>query len=305
MSGRLSEIKKLFDGIIDIFEEEINGLHEEIDYLKNQISEMKVLLSERNVVVKDEVSEEKTEANGEIVEEEKLIDENPCQLENEEENQEENQEFVDDIFNSTNNGTSEEDAPAVDSKDDDSVGEVAHAGQKIDFVYEPDVFDEENSDEDENVTTKSNEPQMSAEEELEPWQKQVKSPSGDIIFEVLDNNDDFEPEPVERESLLGDLFSTPDSIAGRFGGEEFLWMTDNPGAPVDDVNDAFSLNDRYLLIRSLFDGNEEQFLLTLERINSCSTFNQALADCRLAFPEWNESSDEVYRFYMAVRRKFI
>ena len=39
-------------------------------------------------------------------------------------------------------------------------------------------------------------------------------------------------------------------------------------------------------------------------INEMENFKQVVAYIRHRFPQWDEQSDEVYRFYMAVRRKF-
>lgn len=81
------------------------------------------------------------------------------------------------------------------------------------------------------------------------------------------------------------------------------WMDDMPGPTVQNIEDAILLNDRLFFINQLFDGDEDQFSLTLERINETSSFKEVLNYLRSAFPEWDENSDPVYRFYMIVRRK--
>lgn len=121
----------------------------------------------------------------------------------------------------------------------------------------------------------------------------------DVLFEVVEDEGDD-----ERPSLLGELFSAPDSIAKKAQEKGLLWMTDIPGEKVDDITDAISLNDKLFFIRELFGGDDEQFSLTIDRLNEAKSFNQALSECRSAFTEWDETSDAVYRFYMAVRRKF-
>lgn len=94
---------------------------------------------------------------------------------------------------------------------------------------------------------------------------------------------------------------------GFYGGGHAAaqaWRTDIPGARVEDVREAFSLNDTAYFVRELFGSDREQFDLTVERINDTLSFEDVVSDMRAAFPEWDESSDEVYRFYMAVRRKY-
>ncbi len=84
---------------------------------------------------------------------------------------------------------------------------------------------------------------------------------------------------------------------------ECQWMTDFPGERVEDVRDAVSFSDRIYFIRELFMEDEEQYEFTLDRINETRSFAEVVSEMRAAF-EWDENSDEVYRFYMAVRRRF-
>lgn len=105
-------------------------------------------------------------------------------------------------------------------------------------------------------------------------------------------------------SVLGEMFVIPESIGDKVR-DRFAWMNDFPGERVDDVNMAVSLNDRLMFIRELFDGDDEQYESVMDRINETSSFEDVLMDIRSAFTEWDEDSDAVYRFYMAVRRKFV
>ena len=88
------------------------------------------------------------------------------------------------------------------------------------------------------------------------------------------------------------------------------WEVDYPAEYVDDVYKGISFNDRYEFIKELFNVNgsldeaEVAFKETLDTINNLEHFKQVVAYVRERFPQWDEQSDEVYRFYMAVRRKF-
>ncbi len=84
---------------------------------------------------------------------------------------------------------------------------------------------------------------------------------------------------------------------------DFAWMFDIPGERVEDVRDAILFNDRINFIRELFMEDEEQYEFTMDRINETPSFVEVVSEMRAAF-EWDENSDEVYRFYMAVRRRF-
>jgi hypothetical protein len=88
------------------------------------------------------------------------------------------------------------------------------------------------------------------------------------------------------------------------------WEVDYPAEYVDDVYKGISFNDRYEFVKELFNVTgdlseaETLFKETLDLINEIDTFRKVVAYMREKFPQWDEQSDEVYRFYMAVRRKF-
>ena len=88
------------------------------------------------------------------------------------------------------------------------------------------------------------------------------------------------------------------------------WEVDYPASYVDDVYKGISFNDRSEFIKELFnvsgslDEAELLFKETLDMINEMDNFKKVVAYIRERFPQWDEQSDEVYRFYMAVRRKF-
>lgn len=88
------------------------------------------------------------------------------------------------------------------------------------------------------------------------------------------------------------------------------WEVDYPAAYIDDIYKGISFNDRYEFVKELFNvtGNlseaEIVFKETLDDINCMDNFKEVVAYIRHRFPQWDELSDEVYRFYMIVRRKF-
>ncbi len=105
---------------------------------------------------------------------------------------------------------------------------------------------------------------------------------------------------VERVKMVNDM-AKPDW---------YDWEVDYPAAYVEDVYAAISFNDRYEFVKELFnvsgslDEAEMLFKETLDMINELDNFKNVVTYIRERFPQWDEQSDEVYRFYMAVRRKF-
>ena len=84
---------------------------------------------------------------------------------------------------------------------------------------------------------------------------------------------------------------------------DYAWRRDMPGTPVRDIRSAISLNDRVIFINLLFKEDAQAFVDTLSKINAMETLDQAVGFVCASFPEWDLSSELVYRFMMAVRRK--
>ena len=84
---------------------------------------------------------------------------------------------------------------------------------------------------------------------------------------------------------------------------DYAWRRDMPGTPVRDIRSAISLNDRVIFINLLFKEDAQAFVDTLSKINVMETLDQAVGFVCASFPEWDLSSELVYRFMMAVRRK--
>lgn len=81
------------------------------------------------------------------------------------------------------------------------------------------------------------------------------------------------------------------------------WRTDMPGTPVKDVRSAISLNDRIIFINNLFDEDPMTFQNVITQINTMTSLDQVEEYLRNGFPSWDFSSELVYRFMMAVRRR--
>lgn len=90
---------------------------------------------------------------------------------------------------------------------------------------------------------------------------------------------------------------------GDAASEKPRWRIDRPGSPVRNIISAISLNDRVLFIKALFGEDPLVFQESISALNSMSTMEEAEAYISDRFPDWKMSSDVVYRFMMAVRRK--
>ncbi len=137
-------------------------------------------------------------------------------------------------------------------------------------------------------------------EPLPEPQKQVEITLDDEPFFIVKET----KSTIKEKAVLGDLFESGKSIFSEYNEKKDPdWMTDIPGPAVDIIEKAMPLNDRFLFIRELFSDDEEQFDLTMERVNEYNSLNEIVNYLRAAFPHWDEKSEMVYRFYMIIRRK--
>lgn len=111
-------------------------------------------------------------------------------------------------------------------------------------------------------------------------------------------------EEEEEEEVMDFFYDDRASILDPESGSGIRWMDDVPGPKVKDLSEAINLNDKLFFIRELFNGDSEQYRLSIQRLNDMTSLSEALEYTRVAFPDWNEESDEIYRFYMILRRKF-
>lgn len=119
-----------------------------------------------------------------------------------------------------------------------------------------------------------------------------------------------EPEKVRKPEIIPEeeeefelFYDQGESILDITRGKGPAWLIDIPGPRLADVSDGITLNDKILFINDLFNGDDQQYRLSIQRINEMSSLDEVLDYTRNAFPDWDEDSQATYRFYMNVRRK--
>ena len=118
--------------------------------------------------------------------------------------------------------------------------------------------------------------------------------------EEIENIDGDEMFVLEEDNGESNLFIP---VIDRRSIMSQAWMMDLPGTPRSIIIFGISLNDKLCFIKELFNDDTEQYNLSIDKINSMESMDEVLEYTRTAFPDWDESSSVVYRFYMIVRRK--
>ncbi len=112
-----------------------------------------------------------------------------------------------------------------------------------------------------------------------------------------------EPAPVPSFDLTSDFDTAPLAKRKEVDIHSYQWSIDIPGSQVRNIISGISLNDRILLINTLFGGDPLAFQRTIEAFNSMESLSQVVSCILANFPDWDLGSDVVYRLMMAVRRK--
>jgi len=117
------------------------------------------------------------------------------------------------------------------------------------------------------------------------------------------------PQPEKPQRITFDLFSdgTGNILADRFReGQEKRISDKFQENKIVDLRTTIGINDKFLFINELFEGNMRIYDEVLQKLNSAVTMAQAellMLDLKIAY-NWDSESPTVKKFVELVRRKF-
>lgn len=183
--------------------------------------------------------------------------------------------------------------------------------------------------------TESKQPEYEPEQQATAEEKQPTSNAGaqtannsaDSIPEEKSTKEEPEEEPhtpvqeadiqTEKTRNVSDKQESPEIVADRFQNTK-TFMHDNlvkkqaksdvsskmQSKPIHDLNKAIGVNDKFLFVRELFEGNRDRYHEALQIINEIPTYEEAETYISESF-DWNWEKPEVKKFMDLVKRKFI
>ena len=173
-------------------------------------------------------------------------------------------------------------------------------------VEEPEDLPEYEAEEEVEDDSEDYEPESEPEPEPEPESEPEPEPESEPEVDEEDEDDDDLPgvfdQPLPVYAAAQASPKVKPSVA-EVMADAHPWRTDMPGTPVKDVRSAISLNDRIIFINYLFDEDPMAFQNVITQINIMTSLDQVEEYLRNGFPSWDFSSELVYRFMMAVRRR--
>jgi hypothetical protein len=202
-------------------------------------------------------------------------------------------------------------------EDSDSLAEeqeVIDEPQELDPVEEEIVSDEVSYQEEENI-----------EEEVLPEDNVVESELDDLDDEVGDVDDIEEmediqaiaedvkelrdPPPSDEDNSINSQYSQENTtLNDRLQTSDEVSIADHhTNSKVDSVLSSISVNQRYMFINELFEGDNEEFLVAFDKIEECKSFDDSVELLVNGYAKkygWDMGSDNVKELLKTVFRKF-
>ncbi|MBQ7998042.1 MAG: hypothetical protein IJ296_01780 [Bacteroidales bacterium] len=306
------ELKKMLSGALSIMEEYAEGLEKRVSELEERLQKLEQKFEQEHVgadVVLGGVFEADAVAGDNAEDDSDNVRESEMPAE----------EAVADFEDEPLQDCVEnfEDAPEEKSEENPGEENIVEENLEEEEIGEENL-EEEGKEVSEKLAGEREEfSDMIPENEDNKPESEVGKESG-ISFEYMAEDTGIE-EIAEKEEVYDEPLGENDGL-GYYGEAKMIndaakpdwydWEVDYPASYIDDVYKGISFNDRYEFVKELFNvtGNLDEaemiFKETLDAINEMENFKVVVAYMRERFPQWDEQSDEVYRFYMAVRRKF-
>lgn len=122
--------------------------------------------------------------------------------------------------------------------------------------------------------------------------------------EVKNQERESEEEPADEAPIIADKFTNKrfrhDDLANQNQKQDLSAKLQSK--PINDINKAIGINDRFLFIRELFEGNKSHYHETVEILNNIDTFENALAFIQDEF-DWDMEAPTAQKFIELIRRK--
>ena len=142
-----------------------------------------------------------------------------------------------------------------------------------------------------------------------------KTPVRKPEFIIETGSEEKKVEEIIEEKIETKQSNTPEIVADKFQSKKFVH--DNiskknakkdvsakmQSKPIQDINSAIGLNDRFIFIRELFGNNKDHYHETVQVLNNFDTYDNAVRFLDENF-DWEPENENYERLKELVRRKF-
>jgi hypothetical protein len=151
-----------------------------------------------------------------------------------------------------------------------------------------------------------------ARENLDIKRKEIIHELEEEVFKKIQDlkhvvNDKITPKaaakkPSETPTAIVDQFKAQTAIIDTISKPEPAIAMQQP---VRDIAKAIAINDRFLFIRELFDGDDAHFTQTINKLNSMTSLEEAKKYIQSAVQHWDETSEPAQFFLSILQRRYI
>lgn len=196
--------------------------------------------------------------------------------------------------------------PVFDSAEADDSFHVTESEEVYEEPVEDDDIDERieaemKAEEEARDVDQTEDEEAEEEAEEESEDEEVPEEEEDDSPEEETEEEEAEQESEEPQAEQPEPEATPGEKAGR---DWYDWEYDYPQESVDNLLDSMGINDKLEFVRELFNSDPMMFDSQMKEVETMPNFKAIVQFFRQSHPEWDQSSDTVYRFYMHIRRKF-
>ncbi|HOP58353.1 MAG TPA: hypothetical protein PLR52_02930 [Bacteroidales bacterium] len=149
-------------------------------------------------------------------------------------------------------------------------------------------------------------------ERIQPEPPDISKPESSEIDDIRgtvspgEQKTTFEKKKVSAQTILADTFSSfpgglNDKISGQKDPNELSDM--NKARPVSNLYDAIGINDRFLFIREIFDGNTDNYNKAIEQLNKSACLSDA-KEIIMGYTGNMEDSEASKQLFELIKRKF-
>lgn len=143
-------------------------------------------------------------------------------------------------------------------------------------------------------------PEVRAEKPVEKPQERKPTPQQQNLFATNAGNGNgvktIGEQLGQNKTSLNERLSstnTPNDVASKISQK-----------PINDIKAAIGIGDRFLYIRELFNGNNDDFEQTIQHLNSFTNFNQAQEYLDKNY-SWDNNQETVTNFINVVKRRYL
>lgn len=130
----------------------------------------------------------------------------------------------------------------------------------------------------------------------------IPEPEVEIQTEIVVEEEPGEPREKEEYQRLGDRFVKEKSLNELLANGSNNLENKISNSPVNSLQGAIGINDRYIYIRELFNGSGETFLKAVTELDRLSNIKEAVAYLQQNY-KWKKT-DASLKFVNLVKRRF-